>query len=55
MIIFLLILAAFVVAVVALVRSRGQDPTWWVWTLLLLAVLLARAVGMSLARGSLVF
>jgi len=46
-IILLLILAAWVVSVIGLVRSAGRDLGWWVWSLVLLAVLLTRFAGMG--------
>lgn len=48
MIIFIILFAGFLVALNQVFRSHGQDPSWWVWTLLFLALACARAVGMSL-------
>ena len=47
MIIFVLFLAAFVISVIALARSQMRDSTWWVWSLVLLAVLLMRVGGLD--------
>jgi len=46
MIVLLLILAAFVVSVIGLVRTAGRDLGWWVWSLLILALILTRFAGL---------
>jgi quinol-cytochrome oxidoreductase complex cytochrome b subunit len=47
MIVLLLILASFVVSVIGLVRSAGRDLGWWVWSLLILALILTRFAGLG--------